>query len=673
MIELGKKSYLGKARERPDLAKQVLKKAKNDGLVSTYQSVMARLEEASPLGYSCCGEIIAVGDNVDEFSVGDIVACAGAGYANHAEVASVPENLCAPVPEGVDPANASFVTIGAIAMQGIRRADLSPGEHVAVIGMGLIGQTVTQLLNAYGFPVLGLDISESQVQKGLDAGASKGAVIGSSDVEAIAEQFSNGNGVDATLIAASTKSNDPVELAGSITRTNGRVSVIGQVGMDVPRELYYEKELDFLISRSYGPGRYDRNYEEKGLDYPISHVRWTENRNMRETLRLLAEGRIDFGPLQTHEYKIDDATDAYDLILENPNNEDFTGILLKYDPDREHSVIQTSDNADTNSNFQTQKRSVPLSVGLIGAGNFAKGKLIPIINDIEQLDLRAVASATGVSASEIAGKHNCSYSTSDYTEIVEDDRIDLVVIATRHDMHAEIAVAALKNDKEVHLEKPAAITREGLKELAIAAKNSHGRLMLGFNRRFAPATQEFKRAVTDGPGPVMINYRVNANEIPDNHWIHDPEVGGGRIVSEVCHFVDFARFISDSKISKVRATSAKTGDETVPVQNVDLTLEFENGSTASVLYTTLGDNSLPKELVEGFGNGSAQRINNFKSGRLGLSQDKGHEQEFEKFVEAILSQSESPIPLESIIEVTEATFSVQKSLRDNVAIELSNN
>ncbi|WP_254535901.1 bi-domain-containing oxidoreductase [Halomarina litorea] len=670
MIELGKKNVVNKARERPDLAKKVFEMARNDGLVSTYQNVMARLEEATPLGYSCCGEVIEVGENVTEFSEGDMVACAGAGYANHAEVVSVPRNLCAPVPDGVEPSNAAFVTIGAIAMQGIRRADLSPGERVAVLGLGLVGQTVVQILNAYGFPVLAVDIAPGQVETALDLGADKGAVIGDDDIEQVAEHFSEGNGVDATVIAASTKSNQPVEQAGEITREQGRVSVIGQVGMDVPRELYYEKELDFLISRSYGPGRYDKQYEEKGLDYPIEHVRWTENRNMRECLRLLATGRLDFEPMQTHEFEIDSSTDAYDLILENPNDEAFTGVLLKYAPDREHSTtLERTPTATPTTG--TQQKSAPLAVGMIGVGNFAKGTLLPIIEDIKALDLRAVASATGVSASQVAAQHDCSYSTTDYRQIVEDNAIDIVVIATRHNLHAEIATAALEQGKDVHVEKPLAISEEGLQQVATAARDAPGRLMVGFNRRFAEPTRQLKKSVCDGPGPVMLNYRVNADSIPEDHWIHDPEIGGGRVVGEVCHFVDFARFVADSPIEQVYATGITNESKSVPPENVDVTLEFENGSTASVLYTTLGDSSLPKEHVEAFGNGRASRIDNFKGGRMSLGQDKGHEREFKSLVKSILAGERSAIALEAAIEVTESTFAIHESLRRGEPIPLT--
>ncbi|MCU4802071.1 bi-domain-containing oxidoreductase [Halobacteria archaeon HArc-gm2] len=660
MIELGKKSYLGKARERPDLAKKVFEKARNDGLISTYQSVMARLEEATPLGYSCCGEVIDVGEDVEEFSRGDIVACAGAGYANHAEVVSVPKNLCAPVPDAVEPSNAAFVTIGAIAMQGIRRADLTPGERVAVLGLGLVGQTATQILDAYGFPVLGLDIDPSQVQKGLELGADEGGVIGDDDIEALADDFSNGNGVDATIIAASTKSDQPVEQAGEITRKQGRVSVVGQVGMDVPRELYYDKELDFLISRSYGPGRYDKVYEEKGMDYPVGYVRWTENRNMRECLRLMDDGGVDFESMKTHEFGIDEATKAYDLILDNPDNEDFTGVLLKYDPEREHTVKQVHNAANDQS---STKRSAPLSVGMVGAGTFAKGTLLPILSEHEDLNLKAVASATGVSASEVAKKHDCDYSTTDYSEIVEDDDIDVVVVATRHNLHAEIAAAALSNDKDVHVEKPVAITEEGLQRVAGAARETESRLMVGFNRRFADPSQELKGAVRDGSGPIMLNYRVNADELPEDHWTRDPDVGGGRVVGEVCHFIDFARFVTERSVEKVFATTVERGKQSGRPENVNITLDFEDGSTASVIYTTLGNSSLAKEYVEAFGNGEAKKINNFKGGTLNLGQDKGHASQFDAFVDSILAGEPSPVPLEEAIEVTAVSFDVLEAVK----------
>ena len=337
VIEFARQSLVGKARSRPDLVKEVLNKIKTDGLLATYRTAMQRLDEPLPLGYSCAGEVIEVGRGAEEFGKGDLVACGGGSYASHAEVVFVPKNLAVKIPENVTTKEAAFVTLGAIALQGVRRAELTPGECVAVIGLGLIGQLTVQILNAYGFPVLGLDVSQRQVEKALKLGLREAAVIGQDDVEKVARAFSDGQGVDAVIITAATKSREPIELAGRICRDKGRVSVVGDVGMDIPRNLYYEKELDLRISRSYGPGRYDPNYEERGIDYPIGYVRWTEKRNMEEFLRLISIGRVDVKSMITHIFKIEDALKAYELILENPNKEDFTAVLLEYDPAKEHT------------------------------------------------------------------------------------------------------------------------------------------------------------------------------------------------------------------------------------------------------------------------------------------------------------------------------------------------
>jgi len=389
VIEFAKQSLASKARSRPDLAKQVLNKIKTDGLLSTYRAAMQRLDEPLPLGYSCAGEVIEVGQGAEEFSKGDLVACGGGGYASHAEVVFVPKNLVVRIPDNMSMKEAAFVTLGAIAMQGVRRAELTPGEHVAVIGLGLIGQLTVQILQAYGFPVLGLDVSQRQVEKALKLGLQEGAVIGQDDVEKVASVFSDGQGVDAVIITAATKSNEPVELAGRICRDKGQVSAVGDVKMDIPRNIYYEKELDFRISRSYGPGRYDPDYEEKGIDYPIGYVRWTEKRNMEQFLRLISIGHLDVKPMITHIFKIEDALKAYELILENPNKEDFTAVLLEYDPAKEHkpTVILTKGEKRVSG-------SDVVNVGLIGGGGFAKSTILPNLKKLDKVRIKAVATAT---------------------------------------------------------------------------------------------------------------------------------------------------------------------------------------------------------------------------------------------------------------------------------------
>ncbi|MEZ3165668.1 bi-domain-containing oxidoreductase [Halorubrum miltondacostae] len=665
VIKLAKKNLVGKARERPDLAKKVFEKAKNDGLVPTYRAVMGRLESPSPLGYSCCGRVIEVGENVESFSEGDMVACGGAGYANHAEVVYVPENLATPLPDGVHPEDGAFATIGAIAMQGVRRADISPGENVAVIGLGLIGLLTTQILNAYGSPVLGIDIDPTQVKKGLDCGLDQGVTI-DDGVEQTAQSFSDGHGVDAVIITASTDSDQPIEMAGEIVREQGRISAVGQVGMDVPRNLYYEKELDLRISRSYGPGRYDQTYEEKGLSYPIEYVRWTENRNMKEFLRLIADGRISLDSIRTHSFDFSEALDAYDLILDNPNDEDFTGVLLEYDTDIPHSQ-------KVSLGSTRQKQQVEGSVvraGLIGGGNFARTTILPALSDISSVELRAVATATGKTASSIGKDHSCEYVTTDYHDLLDDPEIDLVVIATRNHLHAEMAEDALNQGKHVFVEKPLALTESELHDVLSAEQQSDGRLMVGFNRRFSHLSEELKAELGDQQSPVMINYRVNAESVPGDHWIHDIEQGGGRIRSEVCHFIDFAQFVTGSPPSRVYASGLSPDGNITAHENANIIVDFEDGSSAVVQYTAIGDSSLPKERIEVFGAGKSQLINNFKHGLFGARQDKGHTTEYRAFIDTIRDGSPNPISIEEIASSSLATLRIHNSMSKNQPISV---
>jgi len=664
MIEFAKQSLAGKAHSRPDLVKQVLNKVKTDGLLSTYHAAMQRLDEPLPLGYSCAGEVIEVGHRASEFNRGELVACGGGGYASHAEVVFVPKNLVVKIPDNVTTEEAAFATLGAIAMQGVRRAGLTPGERVAVIGLGLVGQLTVQILNAYGFPTLGLDVGQHQVEKALKLGLSEGAVIEQDDVEKVAKAFSNGRGLDAVIITAATKSNEPIELAGRICRDRGRVSAVGNVGLDIPRNIYYEKELDLRISRSYGPGRYDPNYEEKGIDYPIGYVRWTEKRNMEEFLRLVSIGRVDVKPMITHVFKIEDALKAYELILKNPNNEDFTGVLLEYDPAKEHKPTIVIEGEKKGK--KTMAKSM-VNVGLIGGGNFAKSTILPNLKRLDKVRIKAVATATGKSAQDIARKYGCDYATTDYQEILNDGDINLVIIATRHNLHAPIAIEALKRNKNVHVEKPLALNIEELKAVIEAEKNSQGRLMVGFNRRFAPQAIKARERFSSRKMPLMIHYRVNADYIPPDHWVHDPVEGGGRIIGEVCHFVDFLQFLTGAEPKRVYAAKATAGANVIAEDNVSIMIDFADGSTGTILYTALGDKSLPKEYIEIFGGGKAMSINNFRSGRiLSLNQDKGHYGEFRAFTEAILNGKPSPISARELVLTTLVTFKIHESLKSGM-------
>ncbi|KAA9398351.1 oxidoreductase [Haloarcula sp. CBA1130] len=664
MIEFANKNLLQKARERPDLVKQVVDKAKTDGILDAYQSATHRLNQPVPLGYSCSGEVVAVGDEVTEFSVGDRVACGGAGHASHAEVVAIPRNLAAHIPDGVSTRDASFMTLGAIALQGVRRADLTPGERVGVIGLGLVGKLVVQILDAYGFPTIGMDIAHRQVEAAAPLGLDAGLTIGADDVAESVNNFTDGHGLDAVVIAAGTDSNQPVELAGSLCRDQGTVSVIGNVSMDLPRDPFFEKELDFGVSRSYGPGRYDRMYEEQGLDYPFGHVRWTENRNMSEFLRLLAEESVDVAPLVTHEFPFEDALAAYDLIFDDESDEDVTGVVLQYDSKQEHS-----DRLQFRHSTPQPQDSV--GVGLVGGGTFAEGTILPALEGLD-VSLVGVATSSGTSSRHVAKKFGFEYATTDYTQVVSDDDVDLVVVATRNNLHADIAVEALDQNKDVHVEKPLALNRTELRAVADAARDSAGRLMVGFNRRFSPMSTRIREELSNRSTPLMVNYRVSVDRLPSDHWVQDPEEGGGRIVAELCHFVDYLQFITESVPERLTATPITSGGAHSGEDNIDVTVSFADGSVGNILYTTLGDPSSPKEYVEIFGEQETHTITNYKTGKIiPLSQEKGHEQQFEAFISSIREGEPSPIPTTELVRSTLMTFAIQRSVRENRTVTLS--
>lgn len=662
MIKLARQNPLNKARERPDLAKQVIEKARNDGIIPTYQAVKGRLEQPEPLGYSSAGQVIDVGSDVDGIQVGDRVACAGAGYASHAEFVSVPENLVAKIPEGAELEDAAFTTLGSIAMQGIRRADLSPGETVGIIGLGLVGQLCVGILNAYGFPTIGFDIQSQQVEKAKELGLSQGLALGTGNPKAEVNEFTNRSGLDAVIVAASTNSNDPVELAGSIARKQGTISVIGDVGMDIPRSTYYDKELNFNISRSYGPGRYDRSYEEKGLDYPIEYVRWTENRNMQEFLRLLGSQRLSLDPIKTHTFDFEKSSTAYEMILDRSSDEYYSGILLKYADD-----VHKKSKVEYNSTKRSVIDSGTVSVGLIGVGTFARSKIIPILSDIDNVDIHAVASQTGKTAADVAQEHRAGYATSNPDDVLEDPDIDLVIIATRHNTHASLTITALKNDKNVHLEKPLCIDRDDILKIIEAEQQSSGRLMVGYNRRFSPQAKEIKETYERADSPLMINYRVAVDPLPDNHWVRDSAIGGGRILGEICHFVDFAQYIVSSQPQSVFATNLGDTD----TEDVSIQIKYADGSIANIQYITVGDSSTSKEYIEVFGSGSSYKIDNFKKGRLSLQQDKGHKREFEEFLSTIKKEEPSPIPISEIVATSWVTFAIKESIRQQSSVSIT--
>jgi len=678
-IELAEKNLLAKAKEKPEQARQVLETLKKEGIVNTYRKVIAKLEAPSPLGYSSAGIVIEVGREVDEFKAGERVACAGAGYAVHAEIIFVPKNLCVKIPDGVGFDCAAFTTLGAIAMQGVRQAQLTLGETVVVIGLGVVGQLTVQIVKAAGCKVMGIDIDawKAGLAKGL--GIDTGVIRGEDDILKDIKSFSNGRGIDAVIITAGTSSNEPVELAGRILRDRGRVVVVGAVRMDIPRKNYYEKELSLSLSRSYGPGRYDSIYEEKGIDYPIGYVRWTEKRNMEEFLRLVNEGKVDLEPLITHRFKIEDALQAYEIIT-GKRKEKFLGILLKYEEDKEQKS-KISLKPVESTKIKTRQSFREVNIGIIGAGSFAQNVLLPNLKKIPSAKFKGIATATGINAKHVAKKFSFKYATTKAEDIINDPEINAVIIATRHNLHSDLAIKALEGKKAVFIEKPLSLCEKELREVIKVWEENQGRLMVGFNRRFAPLIERAKNFFYKRKRPLAIVYRINAGYIPKNHWIQDPQEGGGRIIGEVCHFIDLVGYLIEAKPVKIYAQSILDDrEDTVNNDTINISLSFGDGSIGSISYFACGDSSFPKERIEIFGEDSVAVIDDFKKAtftRKGktkkikkMSQDKGHRGELEAFVEAIKDGKEMPIKFEEIIITTLTTFKILESIEKGVPIAI---
>lgn len=671
IVDLAEKSLIGKVKSRPDLAKKVIDKAKTHGPISAFQQAMGRLEQREPLGYSSAGTVIAVSEDISDIKIGDRVACAGAGYANHADVVFVPKNLCVKVPENVDLKDACFTTVGAIAMQGVRNADVKVGENVVVVGLGLVGLITVQILKAAGCRVFGIDLDESKVNLAREIGADAAFSRNSPNIEEKIFQFTRGIGADATIIAAATRSNDPVEFAANVTRERGKVVIVGLVGMDLPREPYYNKEIELRVSRSYGPGRYDREYEEFGKDYPPAYVRWTENRNMEAFVDLLSMNRFSMEKIITHEFVIEKAPEAYELINQR---QPYLGIVLEYDIEKEikDKVILKSPENEKNVD-------IPI-VGVIGAGIFATSLLLPNLSKIKGIRLKGLAAASGISSESVAKKYNFEYCTSDYNKIMSDPEINCVIIATRNSLHAPLVIEALKNKKAILVEKPLALSEEELQEITNTWQEYGGHVMVGFNRRYSELGMKLKEFFKDRSQPVVAVYRVNAEYIPHDHWIYDPSEGGGRIISECCHFIDFMQYVIGSNPVEVFAKKIETQvNSPEDSENVSITILFEDGSVGTVIYTTHGDSSVSKEYAEFFADGMVGTITDFKKLELvkngkktvdsrKLTTEKGHKKELEKFFDTINQHEQNYF--DSNIITTKATFQIVKSLQKQQSVKL---
>ncbi len=681
-IETSQKSLIGKARARPDLVREVAAKARREGIRSTTQAVRRKLAEETPVGYSSAGVVVEVGSGVRAISPGDRVACAGVGHANHAEIVNVPANLVAKVPAGVSLRSAAMTTIAAIPLHGIRLAGIAIGESVAVVGCGLVGQIGCRLLRAAGATVFALDIDQTRVDQALAGGADAGFSSDSRGAESV-RKATGGRGVDHVLVTAAAPSNEPLLLGAEIARDRGTLVLVGDVPVTFPRAALYDKELSFRVSRSYGPGRYDLEYEEKGLDYPIGYVRWTEQRNMECVLALQAAGRLQLDDL-IDVVPVDDAQNAYERLLGDASNRPHGALALAYDglQDGDLEAAEPPRKLEVRSSTTTGGRhaaTAPIGIGLIGPGNFAKNVLLPAFV-AAGTRLEVVAGGSGPSAEALGRNSGFARVGESPASVIEDPSVDAVVIATRHGDHATLVVEALHAGKHVFCEKPVALTVRELEDVLEAAERSSAILAVGFNRRFAQLLREARAFLSATGSPLAATYRVSAGHLPADHWTHDLDEGGGRIIGEGCHFVDSLVFLAGSPVVEVHATGY--GDPQLPVEardNVTITLRFADGSVGSILYVAEGSGRVPKERLEGFSGGRTAILDDYRELELfeptgsrkqgGRTQDKGHREEIAAFVRGA-ERGEFPVPLEEIANVSLATIAAVESLRSGRPVRL---
>jgi predicted dehydrogenase/threonine dehydrogenase-like Zn-dependent dehydrogenase len=681
LVNFAGKNLLQKAKARPDLVRQVIDKVRTEGILTTYESVSNRMDQPMPLGYSSAGDILSVGAQVIGFQPGDRVACAGGGYAGHAEIAYVPRNLIASFAPAITYDEACFATLGAIAMQGIRQGEVALGANVAVIGLGLVGQLGVQMLKAAGARVFGIDPNAERVALALQMGANQ--ACRNEIAPANAHAFTSGRGFDAVLITADTSSSEPILLAGTIARSRAIIVVVGAVGMEVPRKIIYDKELQLRLSRSYGPGRYDPEYEDKGRDYPYDYVRWTEQRNIEAFLQLLSSRSISVMPLITHRFPIAQATKAYDLIT-GKTGEPFLGVVLTYpeSPDTKETINVRSRGPTENITGSTSVQRVRL--GIIGAGNFANATLLPVIKRLDEIELVGIASSGGLTARVAADRFGIGYCTTSVDKILTDPDINTVAILTRHNQHADQVIAALRGGKAVYVEKPLCLTSDELNRIILeyTAAPVPPSVMVGFNRRFAPFIVELKEHLLSVREPLLLHYRVNAGYIPKEHWVQDPVEGGGRLLGEGCHFIDLLVHLAGTAPRRVIAHALPDGGR-YSQDNLSVTIEFENGSLGVMTYVANGDKGFPKEFLEVFGGGMAARMDNYRTlmirGGRGttiqrkarLRQDKGHRAEWEAFSGHLLGRGGPPIAFRDIVLSMEATLAARLSLEAGEPISLA--
>ncbi len=673
-VRLAGKSLLGKAADRPDLVRQVFERLRRDGPVEVFSAVRARLDADLPLGYSSAGVVLEVGPGAEEFTIGDRVACAGAGHASHAETIVVPRHLCAKVPGGVDFESATAAAVGAIALQGVRLAEARIGEHVAVIGLGLIGLLTVQILKAAGCAVWGIDPDPERIRLATEFGADFARENRDVDAGPWNHSCGAGKGADAVIVTAATRSSEPVELAGRLARERGVIVIVGDVRVDVPRETYYKKELLLRYSRSYGPGRYDPAYEESGMDYPYGFVRWTERRNLEAFLELAAERKVRVTPLITHRFPLAQAPAAYRL-LSGRTRQSHLGIVLHYPTDSSPDVrVMVGTAKPPTSTRSGNSLSRPVRVGWIGAGLFSRAQLLPQLRKLHRVECVGLANAGGVSARRAARRCGFRYCSTDAAEILADPEIDAVFIATRHHLHADMVVAALQSGKHVFVEKPLCVNEEELEHIARVYRAAGRLLLTGFNRRFSPFALECKKFFEGRTTPLSLLYHVNAGRPPSHHWVLDPRQGHGRIIGEVCHFVDLIQFLTNSSPVSAQAWRAGIG----PEADLHVHLSIADGSQAEIAYLSSAARDVPKERLEISAEGRTAICEDFRKWRFHLGgrrrtvrllrRDKGHRGELRAFIQAVAEGGKPLISFDSIRVTTLTTFRIRESLSTGTSL-----
>jgi len=660
LVEFGKAGWINKARQQPEKVRQVIQKIKTDGLRPTMDAVFRKLGEPLPLGYCNAGEVIAVGKDVNGFAIGDRVISNG----NHAEVVCVPENLVAKIPDGVSYEEAAFTVIGAIALQGIRLVNPTFGETVVVTGLGLIGLLAVQLLKANGCRVIGIDFDKRKVELAQKLGVEAVAIDSDSDVPTLIHNKTNGIGADAVLITASTKSNEVISQAAQMCRKRGRVVLVGVIGLDIQRSDFYEKELTFQVSCSYGPGRYDDHYEQKGLDYPIGFVRWTEQRNFEAVLAAIHNSSINVKELITEEVDLKDYLEIYGDMTKGGS----IASIIRYPGD----VLMSQTSVEISSNPFSGSKGI---IGIIGAGNFTGAMIVPTLKELNA-DIKYIASSKGLSGTTLAKKYGIRQSTSRYQDILEDMEVNAVMITTRHNAHAGQVMEALKAGKDVFVEKPLALNIEELDAIREVYESSGKTLTVGFNRRFSPFSQSAKDALEEG-APVQVIATMNAGFIPANSWVHDLEIGGGRIIGEACHYIDLISFFTGSRVEKVMMNALGSHPES-NTDNASIMLKYTNGSTGIINYFATGSKSYPKERIEIFSQGKNILIDNFrkaefygfKRGNMKKTQDKGHKEQFRRWLQSIKQGGKAIIPFDEIYNTSRAVILAVESLKEGKWMEV---